>query len=180
METAHVVFPFPPVELPLRFNVTDGSGISVVKWARRPALHSSNCNFSSASCRAIILSADRFADLRAGKRLRLPFHLSSVDRLQNRSLPVFYFLIWPRNIRRVLGIISFLDFVVVHLVGRVTLQEARRILRVCTSNCNSNFHNVILRSKRYGDRVRKSLMMLSKLLVYDPKSALCRVTLSPS
>lgn len=36
---------------------------SVVKLARRSAFHSSNCDFSSAPCRAINLSAVRFGDL---------------------------------------------------------------------------------------------------------------------
>ena len=45
-------------------------------------------------------------------------------------------------------------------VDRITAHRvARRILQFCVSN----FHNVVLRSKRYGIRVKKTSIMLSNV-----------------
>lgn len=84
---------------------------------------------------------------------------------------LIYVMPRPRNIPCVLGIISFLDFVVVHLVGRVTLHDAS-CLRVCPSNCTSHFHSAVLPSKRCGNRLGKGLTMLSNVRYTIKKSFL--------
>lgn len=75
-----------------------------------------------------------------------------------------YFLALPYNILCLLGIISFLNFfVVVYLIGCVIFYDVYCILYIYLSNYISKFYNTNLCSKKYNNRLRKSLIILGNV-----------------